>query len=231
METDNPVAVDTWFWSLDAGRAETDRLAALLSPDEAARAARFFKPIDRDRWTVSRARTRLLLADALRVSPEIVVFGQESGGRPFIAGGAERAPFFNISHSAGLGALAISFAAQVGVDVEAVRPVEDAEIAWALSPAEREELALAAPDLRLETFFRFWTLKESLMKGMGLGAALPLHDFDIRLDGLRLARLAGFPGETDRWKFAETVPATGFRGAVTARTDGRALTARWLRAD
>lgn len=227
MAKNNRVHVDVWFWSLDAGRDETDRLARLLSPAETAKAAGFFRPLDRDRWIVSRGRTRELLAAVLDVSPAAISFGQEVQGRPFIAGPFPRTPSFNVSHSQDVGALAISFDAPVGIDVEAIRPIEDAEIAWALSPAERSALGKTAAADRLETFFRFWTLKESLMKGMGLGAALPLHDFDMGLEGPELVRLEGASNEPARWRFEEAVPAAGMRGAVAARTDGRSLGVAW----
>jgi 4'-phosphopantetheinyl transferase len=227
MDVTDRVRVDVWFWSLDAGTDETDRLARLLSPDESARAARFFRPLDRDRWTVSRGRTRELLAAVLDTSPAAIAFGQEGDGRPYVAGDFARTPSFNISHSRNIGALAISFDARVGVDVEAIRPIEETDIAWALSPAERLALEKTDAAERLETFFRFWTLKEAFMKGIGLGAALPLHDFDMGLEGPGLIRLEGASHEPARWRFAEAVPSAGMRGAVAARTDGRALDVEW----
>lgn len=227
MDMSDRVSVEVWFWSLDAGTDETERLTRLLSPEESARAARFFHPLDRDRWIVSRGRTRELLAAVLDTSAAAISFGQEVQGRPFVVGPFPRTPYFNVSHAQDVGALAISFDAPVGIDVEAIRPIEDTEIAWALSPAERSALDKKAAADRLETFFRFWTLKEAFMKGMGLGAALPLHDFDMGLEGPELVRLEGASNEPARWRFEEAVPAAGMRGAVAARTDGRSLGVAW----
>jgi 4'-phosphopantetheinyl transferase len=220
-----PAHVDISLWRLDRSPDEVARLGTLLSADEATRAGRFVRTVDRDRWVVSRAGLRLLLSRAMNVAPGALVFGREGNGRPTANGGG--ALSFNLSHSADVGALAVSFDACVGVDVEEIRPIEHDEIRWALSPAEQEELALVGEGQRLETFFRFWTLKEAFMKGMGLGAVLPLHDFDTRLDDPRLIRLKDRPDEPGAWKFNEISPRAGMRGAIAARTEGRALVANW----
>lgn len=227
MDEQQPVKVDVWFWPLDVSSQETERLSALLTPEESERAARFFRPQGRTRWAVSRGRTRELLGSVLSVSPAEIVFGKEANGRPFLEGPFTRIPSFNVSHSDGLGALAVCFDARVGVDVEAIRPISDAEIERALSPNERAELGMASPADHLETFFRFWALKESFMKGTGQGFTLPLHDFDIELNGPRLVRLAGDLTEPAQWQFAEASGLTAMRGAVTARTAGRPLQVSW----
>ncbi len=220
-----PVHVDIWLWRLDRPADEIARLKVCLSNEEAARAARFVRATDRDRWTVSRAGLRLLLSRVMNVAPDTLVFGREGNDRPTVGGGG--ALSFNLSHSADVAALAVSVDARVGVDVEEIRPIASDEIAWALSPVEQESLAAAGQGQTLETFFRFWTLKEAFMKGTGMGAALPLHDFDTGLDEPGLIRLKDRPDEPGQWKFNEFSPRTGMRGAVAARTEGRELVANW----
>jgi len=226
MNAGTAVTVEVWVWSLDVAGPELERLTAILSPQERARADRYFKPIDRDRWIVSRGRTRELLAENVGGAAAEISFQEEPNGRPFLAG---RTPHFNISHSQGLGALAISYDAPVGVDVEAIRLIEEADIAWALSPAERERLAQEGPAEQLEAFFRFWTLKEAFMKGTGLGVALPLHDFDMALDEPALTRLAGQLDAPSQWRFSEHVPMLGMRAAVCSKTGGRDMVVTWRR--
>lgn len=200
-------------------------MRTLLSVDEAARAGRLVRAVDRDRWTVARAGLRLLLSRVMNVAPDVLVFGREGHDRPTVNGSGCLS--FNLSHSGDVAALAISSDARVGVDVEEIRSIDPDEIAWALSPAEREALARAGEGQTLETFFRFWTLKEAFMKGTGLGAALPLHDFDIGLDDPGLVRLKDRPDEPRQWKFNEISPRAGIRGAIAARTEGRVLVANW----
>ncbi len=221
--------IQAWVWEARAGEGEAFR--SVLSEEEARRADRFFSAIDRERWVVARGRTRQLLAEVVGVDARSIVFGIEAGGRPFVVGDTPAALSFNLSRSENVGALAISHHVQVGIDIEAVRPINDEEIAWALSPAERKQLDAVDSDKRLETFFRFWTLKEAYMKGTGLGASLPLHDFDVGLDGPKLLRVARSLDEPARWSFAEAVPFARMRAAITARTDGRDMAVNWRRCD
>lgn len=222
------VAVDVWFWSLDVEPDEFTALAGLLSGDEAMRAERFFQAHDRRRWTVARARMRQLLGRAINRPPSAISFSTEPNGRPFLSD-APSSLSFNLSHAEGVGALAVSFDARVGVDVEAVRPMTDAEMAWPLSAAERAAMAGVQGQERFEAFFRFWTLKEAFIKAVGTGLSLPLEDFDMSAPGAepRLMRLAGAPEEPDRWRFAEHRPGAGHRAAVAALAEGRQLRVQW----
>lgn len=225
MNTGSPVSVDVSLWGLDRSAADVARLRGFLTAEEQARAARFVRASDRDRWTVARAGLRQLLGRKLNIAPLDVAFLLEANGRPRLTG--ENPISFNLSHSADVAALAISFEARVGVDVEEIRPIAPDEIAWALSLAERLELSTVDDAHRLESFFRFWTLKEAFMKGTGLGAQLPLHDFDTSLSGPRLVHLKGESDAPGQWTFYDIAPKAGMRGAVAARTGGRSLAATW----
>lgn len=220
-----PAQVDVSLWQLDRPADEVADLRALLSDEENARAARFFRAVDRDRWTVARAGLRLLLSEAMNTTPDAVAFGQEGNGRPTIIGADGLS--FNLSHSGDVAALATSGNARVGVDIEEVRPIAPDEIAWALSSAEQVALSQVSEGESQDVFFRYWTMKEAFMKGTGLGAALPLHDFDVELGVPGLVRLKDNPGTPRLWRFHENSPRPGMRGAVAAFTEGRALVANW----
>lgn len=90
-----------------------------------------------------------------------------NNGKPMASG-----CYFNISHSHGLVACAVSDV-PVGIDVEKIRPVSP-RLLRILSPAERESVR------RDEDFFRLWTLKEALIKCQGgvLGQVRHVH-FDL----------------------------------------------------
>lgn len=223
------VGAEVWLWSLDAEAPEVEALAAVLSPDERARAGRFAQALHRDRWIVARGRMRQLLGEILSCAPQQIRFSQEAYGRPVLASDHRLSPSFNLSHSEGVGALAVSFDARIGVDVEAMRPMGDDDVEWALSRAERLAMSQLQGRDRVEAFFRFWTLKEAFMKALGLGMSLPLDDFDISAPGTepRLARLAGAPDAPGRWRLVEHRPAPGFKAAVCALTEGRGLDVTW----
>jgi 4'-phosphopantetheinyl transferase len=76
---------------------------------------------------------------------------------------------FNVSHSENLFVAAFATGADVGVDVETVRPefVDEATVRFALSEVERS--AMNASSDPVGYFFGCWTRKEALIKASGEG--------------------------------------------------------------
>ena len=105
--------------------------------------------------------------------PNITLKKNESG-KPYAKG----CPiYFNISHGGDYVVCAFS-SAPVGIDIEAIKPV-DLTIARRYF-VMREYRALLAQPNRQDYFFRLWTLKESYMKWLGGGMAIPLDSFYIK---------------------------------------------------
>ncbi|WP_158273984.1 4'-phosphopantetheinyl transferase family protein [Allosediminivita pacifica] len=122
-------------------------------------------------------------------------------GKPFLH--PEAAPAFNLSHSDGLGLLALTRDTPVGVDIERVRTSADlmsiAEGSFA--PAEAAALAALPVSQRTETFFACWTRKEAIVKADGRGLAVDLGAFSVSLD----------PVDAPRATFGPDVFEAGFR--------------------
>ena len=169
--------VDVVVESLDVDEAP---LRALLSPDEQERAARFVFREDRRRYIVARARLRQLLGERLRVSPEKIELQYGAAGKPALAASHGELRF-NLSHCEDVAVYAFADAAEVGVDVEAVRRLDDAdEIAMRVfSPRERAAYLRLPEGERAWGFFRCWTRKEALVKALGSGLSQPLEDLDV----------------------------------------------------
>ncbi len=152
---------------------------ALLSPAEAARAARFHFERDRNRHIRGRAFVRRELGRALGVDPRALTLCEEAGGKPRLVGpislhGLE----FNLSHSGDLAVLAISERGPVGIDVELFdRRIEVESLAPGVFTDAETATILALPEaLRLSRFLAFWTAKEARMKLTGEGMRLePRH--------------------------------------------------------
>lgn len=225
-----PAKVDVCSWSLDVPDEEFEELAAFLNLDEKARAAGFFNRTHARHWTACRGRVRQLLGRETGISPADIEFAEEEFGRPFLVPDSPSVPLFNLSHTDGLAALAISYDVRVGVDIETIQPLRDDEMEWPLSPAERETLGKAPEAERHDVFFRFWTLKEAFIKAVGKGVSLPLEDFDMSGpdDGQpRLLRLAGEPREPEHWKFSEHRLRSDTFAAVAARVNSGELVVNW----
>ena len=126
---------------------------------------------------------------------------------------------FNLSHSGGALALAVSRTQPLGVDLEHLRrPRRVAELArrW-FAPHEADILAHLPEPERQIAFLRLWTCKEALLKAEGSGLAGALHRAIFDMD-----ERGAITGPRDRsWQVATFTPAAGFHGAVAWRGQPR----------
>jgi 4'-phosphopantetheinyl transferase len=157
--------------SLDGLDIHEKGIAAVLSREEHARAARFLRPNDRLRFVAARSAVRQILGDHLGLPAAHCGFEYSDRGKPYLSHPAGTGVQFNISHSGSLVLIAITKADAVGVDVEEVRTQFEYEgvIKSAFSGRERSELRAIAASDRLDAFFRMWTRKEAYLKCLGLG--------------------------------------------------------------
>jgi 4'-phosphopantetheinyl transferase len=161
------------LWSIDLDQHLDPIARTSLSADEQARARRFRFARDRYRFEVGRVAVRELLALQLGCAPSAVALSSAGQGKPVLADAA-LGLHFNLSHSAGVGLVAITRAAVVGVDVEQRRDVSDAGL-LAREHFTVDELAefetLPAAD-RGAAFLRGWTRKEACLKAWATGLGL-----------------------------------------------------------
>lgn len=155
----------------------------VLDDGERARAGRFVRTQDRLAFVAAHALKRLVLVQSFPGrSPAALRFGADSFGKPFLTGPA--ALQFNLSHTTGLTALAVSSSA-LGIDVEtrdSSVPFRDAASS-VLTAAEQAALARAADwD---DAFLALWTAKEAVLKAEGKGLYLPLSDIEVHRDRAR----------------------------------------------
>lgn len=207
--------VRIWLVDLDADDTEASR--ELLSPDEAARAARFVFDHHRHRFVAGRAGLRRILADELNTAPAALSFTYGARGKPELNHGGPPVRF-NVSHSDRYALIAVTDAAAIGVDIEKTRAVPDVlRLArTAFSPNELAELTAVPAAAREEAFFAGWTRKEAYIKARGDGLRM-LSDFDVALgpeEPVRLKRVEGDPEEPARWTLLSLAPAAGYAGAL-----------------
>jgi 4'-phosphopantetheinyl transferase len=170
--------------ALDVPEARLTRLRLLLDAGERARAERFVFERHRRRFTAARGLLRETLAAELGGDPAALRFEYGPRGKPRLAAGSDDGLRFNVSHSGELLLIALARGAELGVDVEAVRPdIDHAAIARRFFSACEQAALLALPDpLRARGFFAIWTRKEAYVKLLGGGLSIPLDGFDVSLD-------------------------------------------------
>jgi 4'-phosphopantetheinyl transferase len=152
------------------------------------------------------------------VPPTLWRFSLNTYGCPTIATPPGTGLQFNLSHTDGLVACAVTRGMDVGVDVEqAERRVE---IEWlarrSFAPTEAASVLAAPPEDQRELFFAYWTLKEAYIKARGMGLALPLDSFafDLSQPSPRVAFTDKCPDDPGRWSFFRTRPTPEHRLAL-----------------
>src|SRR5262249_11168791 len=129
-----------------------------------------------------RAILRTLLGRYLDAAPHAVRFTFGPFGKPSLdPSDNQKRIAFNVSHSGDYSLLAFGMAAEVGVDVERIRPKENlADLARdVLSPAEYSNFLTLQDSNRQKAFFQAWTRKEAMVKATGEGLSVPLDRVDL----------------------------------------------------
>ena len=216
-------------WTSRTNEAVRDRLPAyrrLLSGDESRRAERIVHPDAHMLFVIGRALTRTMLSRYAAVEPRDWPLIIDSHGRPELAMRPAHAPDlrFNLSHTNGLVACAVTVGRELGIDVEHIgRPVNFDVPERFFSQQEVEDLR-GLPKVEQRTvFFDYWTLKESYIKARGLGLALPLRHFSFQRHPDRdpaISFAPELPDDPATWQFKQFWPTDEHRMAVAVRRVG-----------
>ncbi|MDC0722957.1 4'-phosphopantetheinyl transferase family protein [Nannocystis bainbridge] len=232
-----PGEVHVWLCAAET-QVDADWLAAargLLNPEEQARQDRFVFERNRRQFAVARVLVRQILAGYTGIAAAELRFVANEYGRPALAlaGALE----FNLSHTDGLAALAVTRVGEIGVDVEdaerRARPEEVADHFFA--PSEVAGLMALETEQRRARFFDLWTLKEAYIKARGMGLAIPLDAFAYDLSrgraAIDLAIDASLGDPRAGWEFFLEDPTPRHRLALAARLPAREparITYRWV---
>ena len=164
---DLPGAVE--LWRVDLDRYPCDPEVSMFSAEERGRAGRFQFEEDRRRFLAAHHALRHVLGLALDREPGALVFETAAHGKPRLrdARGLE----FNLSHSEHECLIGISGGRPIGVDVEVVQPVLDADALAKrhFTPSEIEHWDRVPAAGRARVFLQGWTRKEACLKALGVG--------------------------------------------------------------
>ena len=219
--------VHVWLVTTSAVESERRQLMAALSADERARTERFFFDRDRVSYAVSRSVLRHLLGGYLGIDARDIQFECGIRGKPRLDHGRLA---FNLSHSGDLALIAISRRGDIGVDVEAHRPIPEMEslARQNFSPREVSRLQSLPAAVRTAAFFACWSRKEAYVKAVGDGLAYPLDSFDVTFAPGERARL-DVPGD-DRWTLVAMAVPAGYAAALVTEGARRVRALTWTSA-
>jgi 4'-phosphopantetheinyl transferase len=213
MEWPSPGEVHVWSVDLDVPSERVGSLGGVLSEDELLRAAAFKVEEGRRRFVVTRAALRTLLGRYLGREAVDLRFAAGAHGKPRLD---PPSPLqFNVTHSGSAALIAFAREADVGVDIEEVKPRERMEgiARRVFTRAERDAIDGDAG------FYRHWVAKEAFVKATGRGVS-SVRSFEVLLDapgGARLVHVGGDHEEAARWTLAPLDAPPGYAAALVAR--------------
>jgi 4'-phosphopantetheinyl transferase len=181
----------------------------LLDEDERTRAEAMARHFVRERFVQARGLLRLMLSRYLPHPAAAIRFRVGPAGKPEIAVPAAGAVEFNLAHTDGFYLYAFCRNQPVGVDIERIRPMRDAQqVARRMfSPVEYQGLCALPESERLDAFFCLWARKEAYVKALGAGLSFSLTTFSMPIGGLP-APFVPITGSADPdWRLA-AMPTT-----------------------
>lgn len=195
-----PGIVHLWRASILQWASELNSFWRLLSYDEKLRAEKI--NVDRRNYfIISRAILRLILSRYLQTEASKILFSYGKYKKPALSEEFKEYNLkFNLAHSGDLSVYAISFSDEVGIDLERIHNVNEAEYISNRFFTKEEKAFLikfSGHDRQL-AFFRIWTRKEADAKGKGVGLA-----------GIPDKRRVSSP-KLKQWTFRALRPAAGY---------------------
>jgi len=189
------------YWSLlERSRVELDHGSPWLSPAEHAVLAGFRFPKRRDEWLLGRYAAKALLRslpEYRALPPQAVEVRNDPQGAPgfVLPDGLAPTGCLSLSHSGpyALAALVRLPDLRPGADLEKVEPRSEAFVEDYLTPCEREMVHAAPPEERAFVATLVWSMKEAMLKALGVG---------LRLDTRRVevAETDQLPAAGDGWQ-------------------------------
>jgi len=229
-----PGEVRLWSAAFNESVRAPEELSRILSVAERERAAVVPSGEVRTRFVLCRGILRSLLGRLLGLDPSRVRIELSRSGKPGLAGPEARSGLrFSLSHTRGAALFGFCRDAEIGVDLERLRPAPwGVRVAGSFfGPAERAFLESRLSKSRDEAFLVLWTMKEAYLKARGEGlAGLRSGAEVLPAPGLRSAelRLPGDPAEAGLWTLRRVAAGKGLAASVAVRgTVRKFAVSRW----
>ncbi len=191
-----PKALDSCWWRPFTVSGNASVTYVDLSPDteressalgwldrsERARLERIRTAWRRREFVLCRSALRAILCNRLDCDNSQLSFEDSEQGKPSaLVRAASAAIDFSVSHSGLHALIAVVKEGRVGIDVEDRSIPRDIDGAASLTftPVEQAELAALGGTRKTELFYRIWTMKEALIKALGVGFGLNPSRFEI----------------------------------------------------
>jgi 4'-phosphopantetheinyl transferase len=219
-------AVHLWQAAFADWKTRLVELGSVLDAEETARASRFLRQEDGERYLFAHGLLRQILGACVGRDPGVLAFAAGPQEKPHLTlpeGGADPDWQFNLSHSGDRILIGVARGRPVGVDVERIaRTVEVESLSRRFFSAEEADAILRLPQsARKAAFIDTWVGKEAFIKAVGEGLSMALDSFSIVAEGggVRIVGAAGRrnPHLEQPWSIRRFSIADGYAGAVVVR--------------
>jgi len=213
--------VDVWCLPLVGPASRAAELGSFLTDDEEARLDRIVSATRRERARTAWGARRVILARILGRQPHDIVIARHGRGAPTVD--ASGHPLHvSLSHSEDWMLLAVSRMHRLGVDIERIDP--DADVVRLaqrfFTTDEAATLSVLPEDEALRVFFRIWTRKEAVLKGLGGGVPSRLRAVSVGAgEGRQVVRI----GVSD-WTLHDLAAPADYATTLAVRGDATILT-------
>ncbi len=222
---ERPRPVRVWF--VPVGPSDillVEGLKRHLCDWEQRRVDRLRMEADKVRYILAHTLVRAALSEMHPVAPADWRLDQSVEGKPFVsAPGGAKGVQFSLSHTRGMVGCAVS-RTPVGLDLEPLdRDLDvDGLLPHVMGPQEIRRCSEHPCEDQVRRFLSYWTLKEALAKGLGVGMSAPFPNLEFELGDGDTANIMALPaslGDASRWKVRLLDFAGTHVGAVAVNSE------------
>ena len=166
-----------WQYAVNEQDYIAEKINPILSIEEREKSTRFIQEQHAIKYVCNHRFMRNVLGAYLNVLPAEIKFSHTALGKPYI----ENANlFFNLSHRNKYGLLAIFKDAEVGVDIEYIKELQDVATFSSYSFSEQEKAMIFSDNkTNPEILFTFWAFKEAYIKATGTGLSVDISKINL----------------------------------------------------
>lgn len=223
--------IHIWVVDLDLWNLSCLEAVQALPESEAKKAGRFRFETHKNRFIKGRFMLRSLLGMYLDIDFYDQEFHANRYGKPAVHKfHDDNSIHFNISNSENIYVCAFSQNSDIGIDIEKIHDLPDMDriIARFFSEDEKRRFCSLPLPGRTNTFFKYWTRKEALLKAMGMGLSFPLDKVSVlanESDATQGSIIARNQNAETEWTFRDIKIFDGFASALALEGKHRDCTA------
>ena len=166
-----------WRYTVNEQDYVAEKTAPILSIEERKKATRFIQEHHAVKYVCNHRFMRNVLGAYLNTPPSQIKFSHTPLGKPYIENSNL---FFNLSHRNKYGLLAIFKDAEVGVDIEYIKELQDVVTFSSYSFSEQEKaMIFSGNKTNTEILFTFWAFKEAFIKATGTGLSVDISKINL----------------------------------------------------